>query len=70
MRDSGGKPCHRVREAAEGLLTAVDAQIAALVARRNEMVDVIRLWDERLAQTPANKRAHLLEALAPPRSPR
>ena len=62
-RDGGGQPCQRVRLAAEGLLSAVDAQIAALVARRSEMADVLRLWDERLARTPPNQRAHLLETL-------
>jgi DNA-binding transcriptional MerR regulator len=63
VRDRGGKPCQHVRDAAQRMLTAVDAQIAELMTKRRQMADTLRRWDARLAHTPPNARAHLLEAL-------
>jgi DNA-binding transcriptional MerR regulator len=63
VRETGGKPCHSVREAAQRMLTAVDAQISELRSRRRQMRETLRRWDEILARTPADRRAHLLESL-------
>jgi MerR family copper efflux transcriptional regulator len=65
-RDGGGKPCENVRDAARRILGAVDAQIVELRTKRRQMVHTLRLWDQRLAQTPAGRRAHLLETLRQP----
>jgi MerR family Zn(II)-responsive transcriptional regulator of zntA len=71
VRDGGGKPCENVRDAARRMLVAVDSQIVELRAKRRQMLGTLRLWDQRLAQTPAGSRAHLLETLREPRvSPR
>ena len=69
-RDGGGKPCENVRDAARRMLGAVDAQIAELKMRRRHMSDTLRLWDRRLAETPAGSRAHLLETLHGHQRPR
>lgn len=66
-RDGGGKPCENVRDAARRMLDAVDAQIVELRTKRRQMADTLRLWDQRLAQTPIGSRAHLLETLHEPR---
>ena len=63
VRDGGGAPCENVRDAARRMLGAVDAQIAELKMRRRQMAGTLRLWDQRLAETPAGSRAHLLETL-------
>jgi len=63
VRASGGTPCRDVRAAAERILTAVDQRIAELTAVRKDMSRTLRDWDRRLARTPANRPAHLLEAL-------
>jgi DNA-binding transcriptional MerR regulator len=65
VREAGGAPCHDVRAAAERLLDAVDRQIADLTATRRRMRATLRSWDKMLARTPAGRRAHLLERLAP-----
>lgn len=63
VRDSGGKPCREVRQAAERKLDALDQQIADLVAMRDFMATTLTLWDHTLAQTPAGRPALLLEPL-------
>ena len=63
VREGGGRPCQQVRDAAERLLTVVDAQIAELTARRRRMLDTLRGWDQALAHTRDDRRAHLLEML-------
>ena len=63
VRESGGKPCHDVRAAAERMLDAVDRQIADLVATRRQMRKTLKSWDVVLAQTPADRPAHLLERI-------
>lgn len=67
VRESGGKPCHDVRAAAERMLEAVDRQIADLKTARRQMRATLRSWDALLARTPADRPAHLLERLGPPR---
>jgi DNA-binding transcriptional MerR regulator len=63
VRESGGTPCRDVRAAAERIMTAVDQRIAELTAARKDMGRTLRNWDRRLARTPANRPARLLESL-------
>lgn len=63
VRESGGAPCRDVRAAADRILTAVDQRIAELTAARKDMSRTLRGWDRRLARTPANRTARLLESL-------
>lgn len=63
VRESGAAPCRDVRAAATRILTAVDQRIGELTAARKDMSRTLRDWDRRLARTPANQPAHLLEAL-------
>ena len=65
VRDGGGKPCHDVRAGAERMLEAVDRQIAELTATRREMKATLKTWDVKLAATPGNRPAFLLDSLAP-----
>lgn len=64
-RQSGGAPCRKVRDAAERILATVDDQIAELEATKAVLTSMVREWDERLARTPANTPAHLLDAMGP-----
>src|SRR5262245_59386834 len=63
VREAGGRPCQTVRDAAGQLLGELDAEIAALKARRRRMAGTLRAWDRILARTPHERRAHLLERL-------
>jgi DNA-binding transcriptional MerR regulator len=63
VREAGGTPCRDVRAAADRLLTAVDQRISDLTAARKDMSRTLRNWDRRLAGTPANRPARLLESL-------
>jgi len=65
VRDAGGTPCRSVRDAAQQMLTGVEQQIADLTAKRDQMRQLLALWDQRLQALPTNARAHLLETLAP-----
>ena len=62
-REAGGAPCHDVRATAARILEAVDTQIADLTTRRDALRAMLEDWDHRLAETPPNRPAHLLEAL-------
>lgn len=63
VRDRGGAPCRSVRALAQGKLEAIEARLAALAEARDLMRAVLGRWDERLAATPADGRAGLLDAL-------
>lgn len=63
VRDAGGRPCHDVRAAAQRVLDAVDRQIAELIRTRRRMRRMLRIWDGKLAATPAERHARLLETL-------
>jgi DNA-binding transcriptional MerR regulator len=63
VRDAGGRPCHDVRAAAQCLLDAVDRQIAELIQTRAHMRRTLRIWDGKLAATPAGRPARLLDTL-------
>jgi DNA-binding transcriptional MerR regulator len=64
IRERGGRPCRDVRLAAQGLLEAVDREIAELVEARDRMEQTLKVWDRILAATPADRPAYLLEALS------
>ena len=64
-RRAGGVPCRRVRDAAERLLAGVDAQITELMATKTALTAIVHDWDERLARTPPNQPARLLDAMGP-----
>lgn len=64
VREAGGTPCQQVRTAAQKILDAVEAQIAELTVARTTMKDTLREWDRRLARTPKDAPARLLEALS------
>jgi DNA-binding transcriptional MerR regulator len=64
-RQAGGAPCRKVREAAERILADVNAQIAELKATRSALTRMVRDWDARLARTPPNQPARLLDAIDP-----
>jgi DNA-binding transcriptional MerR regulator len=61
VRDAGGAPCRQVRNYAHGLIAEIDQQIAQLRTEKRAMLEMIRRWDIRLAQTAPGIRAHLLE---------
>jgi DNA-binding transcriptional MerR regulator len=63
VRDSGGTTCRNVRDAAQQMLTGVEQQIADLTAKRDQMRQLLALWDERLRMLPSQQRAYLLETL-------
>jgi DNA-binding transcriptional MerR regulator len=63
VREAGGAPCHAVRDAAERMLSAVDAQIVELQGTRRQMRRTLRQWTRTLAQTPPGRQARLLESL-------
>ncbi len=63
VRAAGGTPCRDVRVAADRILAAVDRRIAELTAARKDINRTIRDWDQRLARTPPNQSARLLESL-------
>lgn len=64
-RQAGGAPCRKVRDAAQQILAGVDAQIAELKATKDALTAMVRDWDERLARTPPNQPARLLDAMGP-----
>jgi len=63
IRDRGGVPCRDVLGAAQRLLEAIDRQIAELNTTRQELRRTLTTWDQLLARTPPNHKAHLLETL-------
>ena len=63
VRDGGGKPCHDVRAAGGRILDAVDRQIADLIETRRRLKSILRTWDAKLAATPVDQPAFLLDSL-------
>jgi DNA-binding transcriptional MerR regulator len=63
VREAGGAPCQAVRDAAERMLSAVDAQIVELQGTRRQMRRTLRQWTRTLALTPPGRQARLLESL-------
>jgi|ERR1700674_651781 len=63
IRDRGGTPCRKVRDLAEKKLRQVEQSLLELKALRRQLRDTLRDWDNRLGETPAGRRAGLIEAL-------
>ena len=68
IRDTGGIPCRRVREAGQEQLNALETEILTLQAKRRRLRRTLRDWDQILARTPRDQHAHLLETLKIPAS--
>ena len=67
-RDAGGAPCRKVRAIVGDRLARLDAELEALEALKAELTALVQEWDARLAETPPNKQAKLLETLTLSRS--
>jgi DNA-binding transcriptional MerR regulator len=63
VRDRGGIPCGRVRALAATKLQEVETRLRELMNLRNDLRAALRVWDARLAKTPAGTRAGLLDSL-------
>jgi DNA-binding transcriptional MerR regulator len=63
VRQTGGAPCHDVRDAAAHILESVDQRIADLTSTRDAIRAMLDEWDARLAGTPPGRPAHLLDSL-------
>jgi DNA-binding transcriptional MerR regulator len=63
-RNSGGVPCHRVRELVASKLVALESRLRELRLWRTELRNTLAQWDRVLAKTPRGKQARLLEAFA------
>ena len=62
-RDRGAAPCRRVRGVVAARLSKIDDEISALVKLKSEMAALLEEWDARLATTPPNRQARLLDSL-------
>jgi DNA-binding transcriptional MerR regulator len=62
-RDRGAAPCHKVRAIVGDRLARLDREIADLHTLKGELTALLHDWDQRLAQTPANRQARLLDGL-------
>ena len=62
-RDAGGAPCQKVRAIVGNRLARIDDELAALEALKAELTALVQDWDARLAETPPNRPAKLLESL-------
>jgi DNA-binding transcriptional MerR regulator len=62
-RDAGAPPCRAVRDAAEAMLAHMEERIRDMTRARTAMRKTLRDWDTRLAKTPSNAPARLLESL-------
>ena len=63
MRDRGEAPCSQVRSIAESKLRDVNQQIEDLLVMRQQLEQILKDWDVRLAATARENPAHLLEAI-------
>lgn len=63
MRDRGEVPCHKVRAIAENKLEEVKQQINDLLGMRDQLKEILKVWDARLARAGKGKPALLLESL-------
>ena len=63
-RDRGGAPCREVRALAEEKLDRMNLQLREITAMRDELHNILKDWDERLAHTESSERAGLLESLS------
>jgi DNA-binding transcriptional MerR regulator len=63
LRESGNPPCRQVRALAEEKLAALDRKLDELTRHRNQIREVLRVWDIELARTPAGQPAGLLQMI-------
>jgi hypothetical protein len=61
MRDGGVVPCRRVQAMAESKLEQVKQQIKNLVEMRNQLEEMLKHWNIKLARTRPGQPARLLE---------
>jgi DNA-binding transcriptional MerR regulator len=64
VRAQGGAPCRQVRQLAATKLAEVETLLLEVMAIRDALQVLLRDWDKKLAATPGNERAGLLDALA------
>jgi DNA-binding transcriptional MerR regulator len=64
QRAAGGVPCRRVRALAEAKLAEVEARLVEIKTLRDDLSEMIRDWDHRLARSAHGESARLLESLA------
>jgi DNA-binding transcriptional MerR regulator len=62
--DRGGAPCHQVRTLAASKLAQIESHLSEVLALRDDLKNVLKDWDKRLAKTTSGQRAGLLKALA------
>lgn len=65
LRDRGGVPCHRVRQALHSKIQQVGEQIENLEAMRRELKRIGNEWDKRLRRAKPGQAARLLETVSP-----
>ncbi|HVT11117.1 MAG TPA: MerR family transcriptional regulator [Fimbriimonadaceae bacterium] len=65
MREAGTPPCEEIRKLANKRLAAVEKQIDALTALRDQLRSVVQDWDRRLEGRGPGEPAYLLESLLP-----
>ena len=63
VRDNGGAPCGEVRTLAAAKLSEVEARLREMFAVRDELGEVLKDWNSRLAHRAPGQCAHLLESL-------
>jgi DNA-binding transcriptional MerR regulator len=63
-RDQGGAPCRKVRAIVSERLSRIDAELEALTALKQDLAALLADWDAKLASTPPNRQARLLDTLA------
>lgn len=64
IRARGGAPCREVRRLAAEKLAEVEQTLAALAAQRDILRRLVADWDHRLAETPPDTAAGLLEMIS------
>ena len=64
VRDAGGAPCEEVRRIASQKLVDVQEQLRELTSLRDDLQNILREWNARLAERSEGKRANLLESLS------
>src|SRR5262245_25325713 len=63
IRDRGDAPCRSVRALVGQRLNGLEQRIEELRTLRDELRELLKQWDQKLATTPAGQRAHLLDML-------
>ena len=63
MRDHGEPPCRRVRAMTEAKLEQVKQRIRDLIEMREQLGELLKNWDVKLARTRKGQPARLLEEL-------